>query len=985
MSDPNADPRSPKPINREAETVAGSQTPSGPPSFFAGARDIPRLPSMVGKYRVISMIGQGGMGAVYLAEQDNPRRTVALKVIKPNIVSRSLLKRFELEAQVLGRLQHPGIAQIFEAGTFDAGEGAQPFFAMEYVKGRPLTELVLERDAPMQQRLELLAKICDAVHHAHQKGIVHRDLKPGNILVMDEGGNDSRESHGQESVGFDGVSSLQPKILDFGVARATDADIQMTTVQTDVGQLIGTLPYMSPEQVAGDPNEVDTRSDVYALGVIAYELLGGRLPHDVARKTVAQAARIIAEQDPTPLSTVNRVLRGDVETIVGKALEKEKARRYQSAADLAADIRRYLRDEPIIARPPTTMYTLSKFAKRNKALVGGVIAVFITLILGIAGMAWYAVEAMEQRNDAVNAQNEAKTQRDAALIAKKDADDARKAAELETEKTRAVNRFLIKDMLGSANPDVAQGQTITVEMVLAEAVKKVGEAFKDQPQLEGSIRGTIAETYLGMGKYQEAFDQLILTHELQLKSVGRTHEDTFASIINLAVVENRLGRLEDSVKRLNDWIPEIEKTLGQDHRSTLTAKQVLLSSLSDLGRFGEVEPVLKSVMEAQARTLGEDHADTQVSISNYAYLLGELGRNAESEPLYRKIYELRLSTLGEAHPKTLSAMANLAITLHELSRFAEAEQLLRQVYDTSRRVLGEDHPSTFDAMANLASYLSIAGKSDEAITLMKDAGERRHRVLGDDHPDTISSDLDLVASLRQLGRYDEAIALGEKTLATSSGKLGVDHPLTMSVANALAVCYHASRNYEKAEPMMRQVWESRRRVLGDEHPDTISSQNNLGAVLVRLNRLDEAEPLLITALDAARRVFGPDHRQTYNITNILAGLRSKQGKVEEAATLFITVIEGRRTLQGPDHPDAQSALDEMVELLTNDKQFERAVKLAEPEYTRCEKEHGADAPLTQRAIKRMVSLYEAQNLTELAQQWRNRLIPATSTTPQPTP
>ena len=313
-----------------------------------------RHPVIIGHYRILRLLGEGGMGSVYLAEQENPHRLVALKVIKPGFVNAELLRRFEQEAHVLGRLHHPGIAQIYEAGTADSGFGPQPYFAMEFIEGQPLIEFAEERHLNLRARLELMAKICDAVNHAHQRGIIHRDLKPANILV-DEAG--------------------QPKILDFGVARVTDSDTEATR-QTDMGQLIGTLAYMSPEQVQPDPLELDIRSDVYALGVIAYELLAGRLPYDTDRKALHEVVQAIRETDPVRLSSIHRMYRGDIETIVAKALEKDKARRYASAAELAADIRHYLTDQPIVARPPSTSYQLQKFARRHWALVTGVAAVF---------------------------------------------------------------------------------------------------------------------------------------------------------------------------------------------------------------------------------------------------------------------------------------------------------------------------------------------------------------------------------------------------------------------------------------------------------------------------------------------------------------------------------------------------------------------------------------------------------------------------------
>jgi len=326
----------------EQQTKSDADTPEIEANAAAPTR------RTIGRYRIKGLIGGGGMGNVYAAVQEEPRRTVALKVMKPGIAAPRAMRRFELEAQTLARLRHPGIAQIYEAGTHDEGSGPVPYFAMEYVAGaKSITEYADGRSLGIRERLELFAKVCDAVHHGHQKGIIHRDLKPSNILV-DSSGN--------------------PKIIDFGVARATDSDMAVTTLQTDVGQLIGTLQYMSPEQCDADPDGLDTRSDVYALGVVLYELLCARPPYDLAQVALHEAARVIREEAPEKPSTIDRTLRGDVETITLKALEKEPERRYQSAADLGRDIERYLTSEPIEARPASALYQLRLMATRHWGL-----------------------------------------------------------------------------------------------------------------------------------------------------------------------------------------------------------------------------------------------------------------------------------------------------------------------------------------------------------------------------------------------------------------------------------------------------------------------------------------------------------------------------------------------------------------------------------------------------------------------------------------
>jgi eukaryotic-like serine/threonine-protein kinase len=377
-------------------------------------------PEVIGRYRILRLIGEGGMGAVYEAEQDHPRRVVALKIIKQGMASTDLLRRFEQESQALGRLQHPGIAQIYEAGTLNTGFGPQPYFAMEFIRGSSPREHAQAHQLNTRDRMKIMSKICDAVHHAHQRGLIHRDLKPANILVDETG---------------------QPKILDFGVARVTDSDSKATR-QTDMGQLVGTLAYMSPEQVLADPSDIDTRSDVYALGVILYELLTGRLPYTISRK-IHETIQTIREEDPARLSAVSRTYRGDIETIVAKALEKDRTRRYASAAEMAADIQRYLNDEPIVARPPSASYQLRKFARRHRALVAGVAVVFVVLVAAVATSLLIMEQAIQARDQAnINKQSETQArvreteQRQLAESARVEADAQRDSAEREFAKAQ---------------------------------------------------------------------------------------------------------------------------------------------------------------------------------------------------------------------------------------------------------------------------------------------------------------------------------------------------------------------------------------------------------------------------------------------------------------------------------------------------------------------------------------------------------------------
>ncbi|MHC4993395.1 MAG: serine/threonine-protein kinase, partial [Planctomycetota bacterium] len=398
----------------------------------------------VDEYRVIRRIAAGGMGVVYEACQEHPPRRVALKVIRPGMSSLRALRRFEHEA---------------DAGTFQTGHGPQPFFAMELIDGQPLLEFASTQDLDTGGRLELFARVCDAAHYAHQRGVIHRDLKPGNILVEPSG---------------------QPKILDFGVARLTDTDLLTTTLHTAAGELLGTLPYMSPEQLAGSPDAMDIRSDVYSLGVTLYELLSGRLPYDVRDKLVPEAARIVQDQEPTPLSSVSRQLRGDVDTLVAKALEKDKTRRYQSAAELASDIRRYLNNEPIEARPASAIYQIRKFARRHRLPMAAASTILLAMIAATAVSIRFAAQEAQARQAA-------QRERESALTARQQADQT--AAFLE-------------QTLAGIDPAVARGaDTRLLRELLDDSAARIEQELAGQPEVEASLRETIGSTYQSIGEH----------------------------------------------------------------------------------------------------------------------------------------------------------------------------------------------------------------------------------------------------------------------------------------------------------------------------------------------------------------------------------------------------------------------------------------------------------------------------------------------------
>ncbi len=776
----------------------------------------PAPPDRVGRYRIIRPIGRGGMGAVYEAEQEHPRRIVALKVINAGITAPQALRRLEHEAEVLGRLQHPGIAQVFEAGSFDAGAGAQPYFAMELIRGEPLTHYAETHRLGTRERLALVARICDAVQHAHERGVIHRDLKPANILVDASG---------------------QPKILDFGIARVTDGDIQTTTLRTDIGQIIGTVAYMSPEQASGDPREIDTRSDVYALGVVAYELLAGRLPHDLKNKLVHEAVRTIREDDPTPLSSIDRVLRGDVATIVGKALAKDRARRYPSAAALAEDIRRHLQDEPITARPPSAMYQLSRFARRNKAFVGAAAAAFVIMAAAVVAVSLLAVSEARARRAAEDASAEA----DEARLAET---AHRERAEREAEIARAASDFLT-GMLNAANPwtgEAAGGPARDVKVVdvLDAATETVAASFAGQPEVEAHVRLTLGVTYRDLGEYDKAQPHLERARELFGETLGEQGRDTIEALREIGTLHRLRGRLEEAEAAHLAALEAARRALGEDDEDTLHAMNSLAILYRETDQPDKAERLHLEALASRRERLGEDHELTLQTKNNLALLYSQLRRFDESEPLSVEVYEAFGRQKGEEDPATLTAMNNLGLLYYRQGRFGEAESLHRQCLELRRRAFGDEHPTTLTVMNNLAQDLSRSAP-------------------------------------------DEAEQLWLKVLAVQERTLGEDHQHTVITLGSLGRLYLRNGDAGRAEPYMRRALEAWRRSVGDDDRRTIRAMGDLAEVYAMLARYEEAEALALSCHERMLARFGPDDSNTRRSVEILAELYDRWGRPEAAA------------------------------------------------------------------------------------------------------
>lgn len=830
---------------------------------FGTRDDDEHLPKMIGLYRVVRRLGAGGMGIVYLAEQEQPRRPVAVKVLRPGVISAQAMRRFELEAQVLGQLHHPGIAHIYEARTAGAGPDRLSYFAMEYVDGVPLSAYVQKHKLGTRACLELIAAVCDAVHHAHQKGVIHRDLKPGNILIDAAG---------------------QPKILDFGVARATDADVQTVTLQTDVGQLIGTIPYMSPEQVTGVSRDIDVRSDVYALGVLMFELLAGRLPHDIRERTIPEAARIIREEEPTALSSINPHFRGDVATIVAKALEKEKDRRYGSASELAADIRRYLRDEPIAARPASTTYQLRKFARRNRALVGGACATFMAVLAGLAVSLVLYLQA-ENARDAEEKQ--------------------RRIAQGETARTRAINDFLLQDILAAPDPWSERGKDVTVAAVLDAAAARVDDAFANQPALEAQVRETLAGSFVARGLYGQAVDQLRRAVKLHR---GLASGDSASSA---------LDRLPTALERYAD----AQRLQGELAGAEATAHEGLRLCEA---RFGPTD----------ART------------GDALYTLGNVLRSAakftEAGKALQRCLEIRRA--GDPFEKEAIAKVShaLGIALVHQQSYAQARPNLEQALAVFSELHGADHPSVAQVQIDLGTIDVEEAKHAQALEHLNPACETLRQRLGENHSETLSCVRTLALAQHGTGDSKTAIDKLRRVIELSEESLGPDHPETMMAINCLAYIYLGRKEPEQAVPLYERLLDDARRRLGKSHLETIRYASNLAWAYRKSGRLDDAEAVFRDTARTQLEAYGIEMEDTRTIVHSFAQLLQERRKWDDCFAQYRLIADACRNSSIDCGQWRGWHLNGYADALLDAENYDEAMKIATESIEFCSKAFAPD-------------------------------------------
>ncbi|CAN5403326.1 hypothetical protein BH09PLA1_BH09PLA1_09370 [soil metagenome] len=859
----------------------------------------------IGPYKLLQLIGEGGFGSVFLAEQDKPVvRKVALKIIKLGMDTRQVVARFEQERQALAMMDHANIARVFDAGATETG---RPFFVMELVKGDPIVDYCDKNNLSIHDRLELFAQVCQAVQHAHTKGIIHRDIKPSNILVSTQDGRP------------------HTKVIDFGIAKATASKLTEKTLFTEHKALIGTPEYMSPEQAEGNL-DIDTRTDVYSLGVLLYELLTGTTPftsQELRSAAYGEIQRIIREVEPPKPSTrlssntdtlasvaaqrrieprkLGTLVRGELDWIVMKALEKDRQRRYETANGLMMDVRRYLAGEAIVAAPPSTLYRARKFIRRNRVMVTAGGAVALALVLGFAGTAWQAQRAAVQRDDAIAARESEKQQR--------------LAADAERVKAEKIAEFM-SDTLNGVGPSVAKGRDVTMlkEMMDAAAARIEKGELKSAPDAELSLRSTIGKTYGDLSLYDAS--QRMLEPAVALARATHSGDDlaTAEALTNFSALRIDRGDLPGAEALAIESL-EMRKRLfqGDNYRVTVGLNNVA-SVRRQRGDLASAESLYRESLAMSRRLYSGDHTEIAAALNNIGNILNDRGDQAGAVPLFREAVEIWKRLYPGDSPKVATGLSNLASMLDDVGDLAGAEAMSRESLEMKRRLFNGDHQSIAISLNNLAFLLQKRGNLTGAEAMHRDALAMRKSMFPGDHHEVAISLNNLANVLAALKNSAEAESLYKEALEMRRRLFPNGHADVAATLNNLATFYLSKRDYAAAEPLAREAVEMWKRLFPGDSPYVANGLNNLGSILQGRGDLAGAETLLQQSLDMRHRLYGADDARTYTSMYKLASVLVARSQYARAAPLLESAIAGAAAKLGPTHNATQSEMSLAVSL-----------------------------------------------------------------------
>ncbi len=777
------------------------------------------------RFQLVRKLGEGGMGQVWLAEQTSPvRRQVALKLIKAGMYDEAVVQRFQAERQSLAIMDHPAIAKVLDAGTTPQG---QPYFVMEYVPGLPITEYCDGKKLKIRERLELFIQACEGVQHAHQKAIIHRDLKPANILVVEVDGKPV------------------PRIIDFGLAKATSSPMAGESLFTQLGHFVGTPGYMSPEQADLRVPDIDTRTDVYSLGVVLYVLLAGLQPFETQRRQKQPLdewlRKLREEEPPSPSAKVStdrsgstttaeargteprhlvNLLRGDLDWITMKALEKDRARRYGAPSELAADVRRYLNHEPVVARPASAGYRARKYARRHRVALSAVAGLVLLLA------AFSLIQALQLRR----------------ITRERD------RANHERDRATRITDFMT-GMFKVSDPSEARGNSVTAREILDKASNEMETGLAKYPEVQSQMMQVMASTYTNLGLYSRAHDLAKRALDARLSRLGPDDAKTLESMTQFGWILDREGHYPEAEKLERQALAGDLRTLGPEDPHTLETLDDLAFVLEGLGHPEELENLERQVIEVSSRTLGPESAQTLQSMNRLGIALIDQDRYADAEQEYRQLLEVTRRVLGPEHPRSLSAMNNLALALESQGRFAEADPLCRQVLAANGRIFGPEHRNTVSSMQTLVKVLTGEGRLAEAEKLSRDALAIQARNLGPEHPHTLLSKCVVADLLFQEGHLHEAEQLQREALAAQIHLLGPNHSDTLVTQTSLAGTLVAEGHYTEAEKIARNTYEVQLRSSGLQDSETLKSLQLLGTALADSHRYPEASKLFRDAIE----------------------------------------------------------------------------------------------------------------------------------------